>query len=142
MAAAGFHSAFVKRFIMVRQTARQGPTQRQLRVGELLRHTLANVFAREEIADPDLASRLITVCEVKVSSDLKHATAYVTPTGGGDAEKMARDLNRHQRFLRGLLARRVELRYVPELIFKADVSIDEAQRIESLLRSPHVRRDL
>ncbi len=120
----------------------KGPSQRQLRVGELLRHALAEIFVREKIADPDLANLLITVSEVRVSPDLKHATAYVIPTGGGDAQKLARNLGKHQRFLRGMLARRVDLRYVPDISFRADVSIDEAQRINDLLRSPDVRRDL
>lgn len=101
-----------------------------------------DIFAREEFADPDLHGKSITVSEVRVSPDLKHATAFCAPLGGGDMTKTAAALNRAQGFLRGRLAREVELRVVPTLRFMADDSYDEARRIDQLLASPRVRRDL
>ncbi len=125
-------------------TKRQGgkaATQRQLRVGEMIRHALADILLRGEIADPDL-SQPITVTEVRLSPDLRHATVYVRPFGAGDAAVLVAALKRHHRFLRGELARRVEMKYLPDLVFRIDESFDEAERIEALLRSPDVARDL
>jgi ribosome-binding factor A len=127
--------------IMKRQ-ATKGPSQRQLRAGELLRHALAEIFREEEIEDETLAGEVVTVAEVRVSPDLRHATVFASALSGMNTDDLARALNRHQRFLRGELARRVELKYVPDLVFRGDHAAEAAGRIEELLRSPGVARDL
>ena len=127
---------------MVRQQVK-GPSQRQLRVGEMLRHALAEIFTRADIADPDLQGRYITVTEVKVSPDLRHATVYARPFGSDDdGAGIIKALSRHSRFLRGEVARRVDLKFMPDLAFRLDETFDEAERIDALLRSPTVSRDL
>lgn len=118
------------------------PSQRQLRVGEELRHVIANIIERGDIRDPDLAGRAITVTEVRISPDLKNATVFVVPLGGGEIEPLLKGLKRARPFLRHEIARQVDLRAVPDLFFEADTSFDEASRIDALLRSPEVRRDL
>src|SRR6185312_2989620 len=120
------------------------PSQRQLRAGELVRHALTDILAREEFADPDLHGKSITITEVRCSPDLRHATAFCAPLGGKteDMAKTAQALNRAAGFLRGRLGREVELRNVPMLRFVPDDSYDEARRIDQLLASPDVRRDL
>lgn len=118
------------------------PSQRQLRVGEELRHIIANIIERGDIRDPDLQGRAITVTEVRISPDLKNATVFVVPLGGGDTGPMLQGLKRARPFLRHEIARQVDLRAVPNLSFEPDVSFDEASRIDALLRSPEVRRDL
>lgn len=118
------------------------PTQRQLRVGEELRHIVANVIERGDIRDPDLIGRAITVTEVRISPDLKNATVFVVPLGGGDATAIVKGLKRAKSFLRHEIARQVDLRMVPDLFFEPDLTFDEASRIDALLRSPEVRRDL
>lgn len=120
----------------------KGPSQRQLRTGELLRHALAEIFMTEEIEDHELHGKIVTVSEVRVSPDLKHATAFVAALEPGGNDALARALNKHQRFLRGELARRVEMKYAPEIVFRGDHSVEAADRIEELLRSPAVARDL
>lgn len=122
--------------------AQLGPSQRQLRAAELVRHALVEVLAREELRDPDLAGVSITVGEVRASPDLKHMHAFVAPLGAGDPQRLAAALNRCAGFLRGRLGKHVELRFTPELHFLADVSFDEARHIDELLDSPEVRRDL
>ncbi len=122
--------------------AKKGPSQRQLRAGELLRHALAEIFSVEEIEDTELAGVAITVAEVRMSPDLRHATIFVSALGGMNADEVAKALNRHQRFLRGQLARRVQLKYMPDLLFRGDHALEAAKRIEELLRSPQVARDL
>jgi ribosome-binding factor A len=119
-----------------------GPSQRQLKVGELIRHALAEIFARGEIIDDVLARYSLTVPEVKVTPDLKLATVYVMPLGGEGAKDVVDHLKKHVRFLRGELARRVSLRYMPELRFKIDTSFESSKRIDELLASPEVSRDL
>ena len=127
---------------MTRQQAK-GPSQRQLRVGEMLRHALAEILTRADISDPELEGRYITVTEVKTSPDLRHATVYARPFGSEeDGAGIVKALNRHTRFLRGELARRVDLKYMPDLTFRLDESFDEAERIDALLRSPTVSRAL
>jgi ribosome-binding factor A len=121
---------------------KKGPSQRQLRAGELLRHALAEIFRTEDIEDSELSGEIITVAEVRMSPDLKHATIFASALGGKNNEDLARALNRHNRFLRGALARRIELKYVPELSFRGDRAIEASQRIDELLRSPDVMRDL
>jgi ribosome-binding factor A len=113
-----------------------------LRAGELVRHALVSILAREEIADPDLVRVSITVGEVRASPDLKHMHAFVAQLGPGDPAKIAAALNRHARFLRGRLAREAELRFTPELHFLPDFSYDEAGHIDSLLARPDVARDI
>ncbi|MGF1455738.1 MAG: 30S ribosome-binding factor RbfA [Alphaproteobacteria bacterium] len=124
------------------QRSRHGPTQRQLRVGELVRHTLVEVLARGDVRDPDLEGIIVTVSEVRVSPDLRHATAFVAPLGGGDAAPIVKALTRCKRFLRGELGRRITMKFTPELHFEADRSFDEASHIDEILRSDRVRRDL
>lgn len=119
---------------MVRQQQNsKGASQRQLRVGETIRHALAEIFTRVDITDPALKGQHITVTEVKASPDLRHATVYIWPLASDDAKTIVSALKRHQRFLRGELARRVDLRYMPNLIFQLDTSFDEAARIEAIL---------
>lgn len=119
-----------------------GGTQRQLRVGELIRHQFAEMLARGDIHDPVVEAHMITVPEVRMSPDLRLATIYVMPLGGRDEEEVLAALNRHQRYVRGVLARRVNLKFAPEIRFRLDERFDEAERIEKLLRTPIVRRDL
>jgi ribosome-binding factor A len=119
-----------------------GPSQRQLRVGELVRHALAEVLSRGEAADEVLSSHPITVPEVRMSPDLKLATAYVMPLGGRDQKKVLEALERNKKYLRSEVVRRVKMKFAPDLRFLIDERFDEAERIERLLRSPEVLRDL
>ncbi len=119
-----------------------GNSQRQLRVGELIRHELAALFARGDIHDPVLEAHLITVPEVRMSPDLRLATIYVMPLGGRDAKDVLAALERNKRYMRGEIARRVNLKFAPDIRFRIDERFDEAERIEKLLRTPEVRRDL
>ncbi len=122
--------------------SREGPSQRQLRAGELVRHALVDIFTREEMRDPDLHGVSITVGEVRASPDLKHMTVFVAPLASGDARAIAAALTRASGFLRGKLAKVIELRHIPELHFEPDLSYEEARHIDELLRSDEVRRDL
>jgi ribosome-binding factor A len=119
-----------------------GPTQRALRVGELVRHALADMLTRGEVHDPVIEAHTITVPEVQMSPDLRLATVYVLPLGGKDADDVVAALERNKRFLRGEVARRVNLKFAPDLRFRADDRFEEARRIDALLASPAVRRDL
>jgi ribosome-binding factor A len=119
-----------------------GPTQRQLRAGELVRHALVDILAREELRDPDLSGVVVTVGEVRASPDLKHMTVFVAPLGGGDSAAVVRGLSRCAGFLRGRLGKAAALKFTPQLHFTADGSYDEATAIDALLRSPEVARDL
>jgi ribosome-binding factor A len=125
----------------MKQKSRQ-PSQRQLRVGEELRHAIARILERGDIHDPDVAGRVVTVTEVTVSPDLRNATVFVVPLGGGDAQGLMGGLKRARPHFRHELARMVQLRSVPDLSFALDTSFDQASRIEALLMSPEVRRDL
>jgi len=118
-----------------------GPSQRQQRVAELVRHALAEVLARGDLQDGVLTSHVITIPEVRMSPDLKLATAFVMPLGGKDEREVLAALERHKKTLRQEVARRVNLKFAPELRFKRDESFDEAARIDALLRSERVRRD-
>lgn len=120
----------------------KAPTQRQKRVGEELRHALAWVLERGDMRDPVLASTPVTVTEVRASPDLRNATVYITPLGGGDATEVLSALGRAAPFLRHEIARRVELRVVPRLSFQADTTFDEFSHIDQILHSPEVVRDL
>jgi ribosome-binding factor A len=116
--------------------------QRRLRVGEEVRHFLSRVLRGGELRDPVLAGASITVTEVRMSPDLRNATAFVMPLGGAHAGEIAVALNRSAAYLRGLLGRELPLRYTPNLVFTIDPSFDEADRIAALLARPEVRRDL
>ncbi len=124
-----------------RETA-SGPSQRALRAGEVIRHALAEILSRGEVHDPVIQGHLITVPEVRMSADLRLATIYVMPLGGRDEQPVLDALERHKRFLRGEIARRVNLKYAPDIRFRIDERFDEAERIDKLLRSPEVQRDL
>jgi ribosome-binding factor A len=126
----------------VRGSRHREPSQRQLRVGEELRHALARIIERGEIRDPEVARRGVTVTEVSVSPDLRQATVFVVPLGGGEIAPLLAGLKRAAPFLRREVARHVQLRMAPEFAFAADDSFDRAERIDELLNSPAVRRDL
>ncbi len=125
-------------------SARRGkaPSHRQLRVGEELRHALSRILARGELRDPALADLNLTVTEVRVSPDLKNATAFVVPLGGGGLEAAVVALNRAGGFFRSRLAQEVALRHAPRIAFAPDRSFDEGRRIDEILERPRVRRDL
>lgn len=120
----------------------QAPTQRQLRVGEEIRHVLAEVIERGGLRDPAVRGKSITVSEVRVSVDLKNATAFVIPLGGEHTTEIVAALSRASGYLRGELGRRLRLRAVPRLSFEPDISFDQASHVDHLLRDPHVARDL
>ena len=119
-----------------------GGTQRQLRVGELVRHAVADILTQGGVHDDTLAGHIITVPEVRMSPDLKLATIYVMPLGGRDTDAVLEALPRHKKFLRGEIAHRVNLKFAPDIRFRADERFDEAERIEKLLRTPAVQKDL
>ena len=119
-----------------------GPSQRMLRVGELVRHALAAMFARGEIEDDALRGAVITVPEVRMTPDLKIANAYIMPLGGLHAEEVVAALNRHRKFVRGRVAPQINMKYAPEVRFFVDDTFEEAGRIDALLRSDKVRQDL
>jgi ribosome-binding factor A len=119
-----------------------GPSQRQLRVGEMLRHALSDILRERDIRDPDLEGVSVTVTQVKPSPDMRHATVFVQPLGGQNADAIVEALNRHRGFLRGELGHAIELKFTPELRFVEDTSFAEAQRIERILHSEKVARDL
>ena len=125
-----------------RARAGRFPTQRQLRVGEELRHLLAGILGRHELRDPALHDATITVTEVRISPDLKNATAFVMPLGGTHVPEILAALHRGAGFMRGLIARELDLRYVPNLLFALDQAFESAERIAALLASPAVERDL
>ncbi len=119
-----------------------GPSQRQLRAAEVVRHALVDIVAREDLRDPELKGAYVTIGEVRASPDLKHMTAFVSSLGPGDPQRIANGLTRIAPFLRGRLARSIELKFTPELHFQPDISYDEARHIDELLASPEVARDL
>jgi ribosome-binding factor A len=120
----------------------QGPTQRQLRAGELMRHALVEILRDEEIADPALEGVSVTVTEIRMSPDLRHATVFVEPLGGDHAGDVVAGLNRHAKFLRGRLGKSIETKFTPALRFLHDESFDEAARMSRLFDDPKVRQDL
>ena len=122
--------------------AAAGPSQRQLRAGELVRHALAEILREEEIADPALEGVSVTVTEVRMSPDLRHATVFAEPLGGGEAGEVMKALNRHAKFLRGRLGHAIELKFTPDLKFLRDESFNEAARMNRLFADPRVRQDL
>ncbi len=118
------------------------PSQRQLRAGELIRHALAEILARGEVHDPVIEKHVITVPEVRLTPDLRLATIYVMPLGGRDTSEVLAALERNKRFLRGELAHRVNMKFAPEIRFRIDERFDEAERIEKLLRTPAIQKDI
>ena len=125
-----------------RDSGTPGGSQRQLRVGELVRHAMADMLTRGEVHDPVIEGHLITVPEVRMTADLRLATVYIMPLAGRDAEKVLAALERNKKFLRGEIAHRINLKFAPDLRFRVDDRFAEAERIEKLLRSPQVKRNL
>ena len=119
-----------------------GPSQRQLRVGEMLRHALSEILRRNEIRDPELDGVSITITQVKPSPDMRYATVFCAPLGGGNAGPIIAALNRHKGFLRGQMGHMITTKFTPDLRFLEDQSFAEAEKIENLLKSPQVQRDL
>lgn len=129
---------------MTKQSSLRGgktASQRQLRVGEVLRHELAQLFLREDIREPALKGVIITVSEVSVSPDLRKARAYTMPLGGENQQPVVEALNHAQKFIRGELSRKISLKYTPEIEFVIDTSFDYADHIDEVLSTPEVARD-
>lgn len=123
--------------------AGKGPSQRMLRVGEQVRHALAQMLQRGEIRDDLIETTVISVSEVRMSPDLKIANAYVAPLGAKDDDAVIAALNRHARFIRGRMSPALrQMKYMPEFRFRLDTSYDNFQKINDLLHSPEVARDL
>jgi ribosome-binding factor A len=118
------------------------PSQRMLRVGELIRHTMSDLLIRSAISDPVLEGQVVTIPDVRMSPDLKLATIYVMPLGGKNINVVLSALERHKKFLRGELAHRINLRMAPEIRFKADPSFDYGSKIDAIFELPEVKRDL
>jgi ribosome-binding factor A len=118
------------------------PSQRMLRVGEVVRHTLSDLLTRGEVRDPVLQGHVVTVSDVHMSPDLKLATIYVLPLGGKDVKEVLAALEHHKKFLRGEIARRINLKFAPDIRFKADQSFDYGCRIDALFDEPKVKQDL
>jgi len=125
-----------------REASPSGGSQRQLRVGELVRHALAEMLTRGDVHDPVLESHMITIPEVRMSPDLQLATIYVMPMGGHDAEAVIGAFERNKKFLRREIAHRINLKFAPDVRFRIDDRFAEAERIDKLLHSPEVVRDL
>ncbi|WP_137929417.1 30S ribosome-binding factor RbfA [Mesorhizobium comanense] len=120
-----------------------GPSQRMLRVGEQVRHALSETLQRGEIIDPLIESSVVSVSEVRMSPDLKIATAFVSPLGAKDADAVIEALNKHAKFIRGRVSGALrQMKYMPEFRFRQDTSFDNFARINDLLKSPEVARDL
>jgi len=119
-----------------------GPSQRQLRAGEVIRHAIAEILSRGDVHDPVLQGHVITVPEVRMTADLRLATIYVMPLGGRDEKAVLAALDRNKRYLRGEIARRVDMKFAPDIRFRLDERFREVDRIDELLRSPQVKRDL
>jgi ribosome-binding factor A len=124
------------------RTAPKGPSQRMLRAGELVRHALVDIFREEEINDPALKGVSVTVTEVRVNADMRHATVFVEPLGGDHADEVVKALNKHAKFVRGHLGRLVDMRFTPDLHFRHDESFNEAARMAKLFDDPRVAQDL
>lgn len=123
-------------------TPAKAPSQRMLRIGELIRHKLSELLSRGEIHDDVLSSHVITIPEVRLSPDLKLATAYVMPLGGSDVKPVIEALTRNKKYIRAEVAHTLNLRYAPDLRFREDETFEEATRIDRLLDSERVRRDV
>ncbi|HXA41219.1 MAG TPA: 30S ribosome-binding factor RbfA [Phenylobacterium sp.] len=123
--------------------APSGPSQRQLRAGELMRHALVEILREQEITDPDIAGVSITLTEVRMSPDLRNATVFVEPLGGGEqAAVVVKALNRHHKFLRGRLGHAIDMKFTPALKFLHDDTFDAAARMNRLFDDPRVAQDL
>lgn len=120
----------------------KGPSQRQLRAGELIRHALAEIMQREPLHEPALEGVSVTVTEVRMSPDLKQATAFAAPLGGTRQVEVIDALNRAAPYLRGLLGKKIDLKFTPALSFRSDETFAEAEKIDALLARPDVKRDL
>lgn len=120
----------------------KAPSQRMLRMGELVRHALAEIFSRGEVHDPVLETHVITIPEVAMTPDLRHATAYVMPLGGKDGRAVIDALNRNKKYMRGVVAKKINAKFSPDLHFRIDERFDRAEKIDKLLRQPEVQRDL
>ena len=125
-----------------RDSGTPGGSQRQLRVGELVRHALAELLTRGEVHDPVIEGHLITVPEVRMSPDLRLATIYIMPLAGRDTDEVIEAFERNKKFLRGEIAHTINLKFAPDMRFRIDDRFTEAERIDKLLRSPEVKRDL
>jgi ribosome-binding factor A len=125
-----------------RDSGTPGGSQRQLRVGELVRHALADLLMRGEVHDPVIEGHLITIPEVRMTADLRLATVYVMPLAGRDSDDVIAAFERNKKFLRGEVAHQINLKFAPDLRFRTDDRFEEAERIDKLLRSPDVKRDL
>jgi ribosome-binding factor A len=133
----------MKRPITSGRQAPRGPSQRQLRAGELMRHALVDILRAQEITDPDIFGVSITLTEVRMSPDLRHATVFVEPLGGGEqAKAVVKALNKHHKFLRGRLGHAIDMKFTPELKFLHDDTFDEAARISAIFADPKVAQDL
>jgi len=126
----------------LKKQERAGPTQRQLRVAEEIRHVLAGLFERRDFRDPELADASLTVAEVRISPDLKHATVFISRLGRPDVDALLPALKRAAAYLRGQVAHALRLRFAPDLAFQPDHALDYATRIDRLLHTPEVARDL
>ncbi len=120
----------------------KGPSQRQLRAGEVIRHALVEIMQRETLRNPVLEGVSVTVSEVRVSPDLKQASVYAAPLGGDRQGEVVTALNKVSPYLRGLLGKKIDLKFTPALIFKSDETFAESERIDELLSRPDVARDL
>ena len=132
----------MKRPTPTRREPPKGPSQRQLRAGELMRHALVEILREETINDPDLAGISVTITEVRMSPDLRNATVFVEPLGGEQAQVVVKALNRHHKFLRGRLGHAIAMKFTPALKFLHDESFDEAARISAIFADPKVAQDL
>ena len=124
------------------RAAPAGPSQRQLRAGELMRHALVEILREEDFTDEALAGVSVTITEVRMSPDLRHAMCFIEPLGGKNAEAVVKALTLHTKFLRGRLGRSIDMKFTPELKFMHDESFNEATRIGALFDNPKVRQDL
>lgn len=127
---------------MSRASKNSAPSQRMLRIGELVRHAMSQILQRGDIMDPVIETAVITVPEVRMASDLKLAKIYIMPLGGANAEEVVKALNGHQKYIRGKVAPKLGLKFTPELKFYVDDTFEEADRIDSILRSDKVKGDL
>ena len=118
------------------------PSQRMLRVAELIRHAMADMLARGDIIDPVLEKQVVTIPLVRMSPDLKLATIFVMPLGGKDIKPVLAALDSHKKFLRGEIAHRIDLKFAPDIRFRVDETFENAAKIDALLRRPEVQRDL
>jgi ribosome-binding factor A len=124
------------------QAIARGPSQRQLRAGELVRHALVEILREDDLLDPALKGVSVTITEVRVSPDLKHAICFAEPLGGENSEEVTKALNRASKFLRGRLGHAVELRFTPQLRFMRDDTFDKAEHMNRVLSDPRIRRDV